>query len=229
MPSRLEETLGHRFRDPTLLAEALTHRSYANERGLPGHYERLEFLGDSVLGLVAARWLFARFPRYSEGRLSRLKSQVVSTTNLARCARRLDLGAVLKLGVGEERSGGRDKPSLLADAAEAVFGALYLDAGLEVARQVIEPLLAAALEEDPDALIADAKTDLQEWVQARGWQLPEYRLVGERGPDHDKEFEVECWLEGRRVGRGEGKSKKVAEQRAAAAALDSLTGAEASP
>jgi ribonuclease-3 len=220
--SPLEKRLGYRFKRPDLLELAVTHRSWANEQSVPEHYERLEFLGDSVLGLVAAEWLYSQHPELPEGELSKLKAQLVSRETLARHARELGLGAELKIGVGEERSGGRTKPSLLADSLEAVFGALYLDGGLEVARKAILPMLEDAYDQKAGEPVLDAKTHLQEFSQALGWDLPEYRLTGSSGPDHNKTFVVECWVAGELAGQGEGPSKKLAEQRAAADALERL-------
>lgn len=224
--SPVEEALGHAFRRRDLLQRALTHRSYSNERGERQNYERLEFLGDSVLGLITARWLFDRFPDESEGELAKVKSYLVSTPVLAKYADVLELGPQLRLGVGEERSGGRSKKSILADVVEALFGAVYLDGGLEAARKVIEPVLLYGLEVRGKLIHADPKTILQELSQSRGWGLPSYRVVEEAGPDHQKVFTVECWLEGERMmGRAEGKSKKAAAQRAASQALVALGGA----
>jgi len=222
-----EKRLGYRFKKVDLLELALTHRSHANEQGSEENYERLELLGDAVLGLVAVEWLYARHPEMPEGDLSKLKAHLVSKVVLAPYAERIDLGSALRLGVGEERSGGRTKASLLADSLEAVFGAVYLDGGVEPARLAIRPMLEAGVEaplgERPQALLeGDFKTRLQEFAQGRGWALPEYRLVGESGPDHIKVFHVECHLEGGWIGRGEGPSKKLAEQRAAADALAQL-------
>lgn len=216
-----EKALGHRFRSRELLDLALTHRSYANERGSTAHYERLEFLGDAVLGLIAGEWLYEHRPTLPEGELSRLKSSLVSAAALGRIARGLGLGDLLRLGIGEERSGGRNKASLLADSMEAVFGAVYLDGGMKAASAVIVPLIERALEERPSHA-ADSKTALQEAAQSRGWPLPEYRLVAEEGPDHEKLFTVECWVRGERFGAAQGPSKKVAEQRAASEALAHL-------
>jgi ribonuclease-3 len=227
--TRFEKRLGHRFRHPDLLELALTHRSHANERGRDEHYERLEYLGDAVLGMVTAEWLYRNHPGLPEGELSRLKAQLVSRGALARHAAGIMLGEVLRLGVGEERSGGRAKPSLLADSLEAVFGAVYLDAGLAAAAKVIHPMLASMLEADEgrsQLLGADAKTRLQEVVQAQGRALPEYRHIGATGPDHSRLYRVECHLDGRLAGTGEGSSKKLAEQRAAA---EALAGIEAAP
>jgi ribonuclease-3 len=215
---RLQVSLGHRFHDPELLRTALTHRSAANERG-DAHYERLEFLGDAVLGLVAAEWLFETLPEEAEGRLARLKSYLVSTRALADWARELEVGGVLVLGSGEERSGGREKQSLLADALEAVLGAVYLDGGLDTVRAVVRPRLEASIEREPQLQRQEAKTMLQEALQARGDPLPEYRLVAELGPPHERTFHVECWVGERRLGAGEGGTKKAAERAAAEEAL----------
>lgn len=221
-PTPLEKRLGYRFKRLDLLDLALTHRSWANEQSVPEHYERLEFLGDAVLGLVTADWLYERHPELPEGELSKLKAQIVSKTTLARYAEALDLGSSLKIGVGEDRSGGRAKSSLLADSMEAVYGALYLDGGLEVARKAILAMAEEAYLEQTQQSVTDPKTQLQEVVQALGWDLPEYRLTGAIGPDHNKTFVVEVWLVGSLAGRGEGPNKKTAEQRAAADALEQL-------
>jgi ribonuclease-3 len=222
----LETRLGHRFKRPELLTLALTHRSFANEQGDAENYERLEFLGDAVLGLVASEILYRRHPELPEGELSKLKAHAVSKSALAPYAEQIGIGAALRLGVGEERSGGRSKMSLLADSLEALFGAVFLDGGLGPAREVVLPMLQAALADAPGersrAGSGDSKTRLQELAQGRGWPLPEYRLIGEAGPDHSKVFTVECWVAGAPAGRGEGASKKAAEQRAAADALSAF-------
>jgi ribonuclease III len=218
----LEKRLGYRFKRPDLLDLAITHRSWANEQGIPEHYERLEYLGDSVLGLVTAEWLYCQHPELPEGELSKLKAQLVSKPTVARYAEELELGPALKIGVGEDRSGGRTKLSLLGDSMEAVFGALYLDGGLEAARKAIVPMLEHSYEGKIELVVTDAKTQLQEVSQALGWELPEYRLASSSGPDHSKIFVVECWLAGALAGQGEGPSKKIAEQRAAADALAKL-------
>ncbi|HYG62849.1 MAG TPA: ribonuclease III [Thermoanaerobaculia bacterium] len=217
--SPFERRLGYRFKRLDLLELALTHRSWANEKSLPEHYERLEFLGDAVLGMITAEWLFQNHPELPEGELSKLKAQLVSGTSLARHAEKLKLGEELRLGVGEERSGGRTKSSLLADSLEAVFGAIFLDNGLDAARAVVLPMIEEASGEKAILQTRDAKTQLQEIAQALGWDLPEYRLVDSAGPDHSKVFTVECWLNGECSGRGDGPSKKLAEQRSAAEAL----------
>jgi ribonuclease-3 len=223
-PTSLEKKLGHRFKRPDLLELALTHRSWANEQGIPEHYERLEFLGDAVLGLITAEWLYQNHPELPEGELSKRKAQLVSRPALAHHAEAIELGPLLRIGVGEDRSGGRTKASLLADSMEAIFGAVYLDGGMEAARQVILVMLKEAAGEPVQLLSADAKTQLQELTQALGWDLPEYRLAAATGPDHSKVFTVECWVGGEIAGRGEGPSKKVAEQKAAAEALVAIPG-----
>ena len=200
-----------------MLEQALTHSSFANERGLEHDNERLEFLGDSVLGLVVADRLFRGDPSAPEGVLSRTRSHVVSAEALARRARELDLGPALRLGHGEDHSGGREKPSLLADALEAVIGAVFVDGGLQAARDLVEQWIEAEAAETMDAL--DAKSDLQESLQSQGLEPPFYRHVGRDGPDHDPVFHVECWVGGRAVAAASGHSKKVAERRAAARAL----------
>ena len=215
-----EKRIGYRFKQVAFLDLALTHRSYANEQGFEANYERLEFLGDAVLGLVTTEWLYRNLPELPEGDLTKRKNHLVSKDVLAPYALEMSLGEVLRLGVGEERSGGRAKTSLLANSMEAVFGAAYLDGGIEAARKVILPmLLGASGERPPTAIDRDAKTRLQEVAQGQGWPLPEYRLCAESGPDHSKVFAVECWVHGEQVGQGEGPSKKIAEQRAAADAL----------
>jgi ribonuclease-3 len=221
-PSPLEKKLKHRFKRPDLLDLALTHRSWANEQGIPEHYERLEFLGDAVLGLITAEWLYECHPELPEGELSKLKSQLVSRNTLAAFAEELELGPALRMGVGEERAGGRTKASLLADSLEAVFGALFLDGGLEAATRAVVAMLEGAIAERGQLLERDAKTQLQEIAQALGWALPDYRVLEASGPDHNKLFTVECWVAGEASGQGEGPSKKLAEQRAAADALARL-------
>ncbi len=224
----VEQRLAHRFSDPTLLAAALTHRSWAHERGRGPTYERLEFLGDAVFTLVAAAWLCRRFPGHAEGELSQLKSYLVSETVLAEAAAGLDLGSALRLGVGEDRSGGRRKASLLADAFEAVVGALYLDAGLGTVERLAEPVLEEALAGRERLSDHDAKSRLQEILQQRGGPLPRYEHVAAAGPDHDRSFTVECWLGPALAGVATGPSKKVAEQRAAVAALTFIVDDESS-
>ncbi len=225
----LEGALGYRFADRGLLEHALTHRSRAHEDASGGvaDNESLEFLGDAVLGLVIADLLFREFPEHDEGWKSKVKATLVSAPTLARLGEQLDLGTYLLLGRGEEKSGGRRKPSLLADTFEAVVAAIYLDGGLSAAAAFIEAGFGSALDDvrsrgASDAIAADAKSALQEWLQARGRHLPEYRLVAEAGPGHRKVFTVEVRAGGEGIARGEGRSKKEAEQQAARRALDGL-------
>ena len=220
----LQSRLSYRFMDLKQLEMALTHRSWVHEKNLGEHYERAEFLGDAVLGLIASEWLYRTHTDLAEGELSRLKSHVVSEPVLAEWASGFDLGAALRLGVGEDRSGGRTKKSLLADAMESVLGAVYLDGGLESVRSILEPLLVQTLGADHNGSLASAaKSELQELIQSQGIALPEYRHVAEEGPDHRKRFHVECWVEDRRVSVGSGATKKEAEQAAAHAALGALS------
>lgn len=223
---RLEDQLGHVFTDESLPVRALTHSSWSNEQGRDDNYERLEFLGDAVLGLVTSQWLFLRYPDRSEGRLAKLKSYLVSAPVLADYARAVDLGPMLRVGVGEERSGGRKKKSILADVVEALFGAIYLDGGFDAACPLIEQVLERGLEARSRIAPADSKTQLQELLQGDGRGLPTYRLVETSGPDHRKTFHVECVLGDEVLGAAEGRSKKSAEQQAAAQALLRLTPAE---
>ena len=225
---RFQDRLGYRFRRPDLLERALTHRSYANENDLEENYERLEFLGDAVLGLATAEWLYRESPERQEGELTRSKGHLVSARVLAAVAEALELGPILLLGVGEDRSGGRSKGSLLADALEAVVGAVFRDGGYEAARRVVAGLLERAPRPPRGIDSRDAKTRLQELLQARGQGQPIYHELAASGPDHEKRFTVQCLLDGRPLGAGVGRSKKQAEQRAASAALAVLDAAEPS-
>ncbi len=219
----IESRLNYRFGDRSQLLMALTHRSWVNETASGQHYERIEFLGDAILGLVISEWLYERYPDLPEGQLSKKKSYLVSEPVLARWAAELGLGEVMRLGVGEDRSGGRTKPSLLADVMEAVLGVVYLENGLPAVRSVLEPLIEPVVADDIEETdVAGAKSTLQEVTQSRGMELPDYRHVAEEGPDHDKKFHVECWVDGQRISEGAGASKKQAEQSAARAALSSL-------
>lgn len=216
------EVLAVDVRDPTKLAEALTHRSYAFEQGVRPHNERMEFLGDAVLGLIVTDQIFHHEPHSPEGRLAKLRSVVVSESSLARVARGLGLGAHVRLGRGEDSSGGRDKDSILADTLEAVIGAVYLDQGLEVAERLVRSWFAepiADLASRPEAV--DAKTALQELLAGAGRPLPEYE-ISEAGPDHAKRFAAVVRIEQFALGRGEGRTKKEAEQGAAAEAVQRL-------
>ena len=218
-PSELQQRISYSFRDARLLERALTHRSYANEHRLSEHNERLEFLGDSVLNLVVSERLMKDRPRSPEGELSRLRAAVVSEASLAEVARSIGLGAFLLLGKGEEQTGGRDKDSLLADALEALIASLYLDGGFDRATAFIEARFQEILDRTGGT---DCKTELQERSQELLKVLPEYRVVSESGPDHRKEFVIELSVRGEILGRGSGKSKKEAEQKAAKEALQKL-------
>jgi ribonuclease-3 len=232
-PEKLEAAIGHRFRDRGLLETSLVHRSAPNERPgtCPESNERLEFLGDTVLDLVIAQALFARFPAATEGELTRYKASLVSELALTEVARNLGLGAFLVLGRGEEETDGRDKPSILSDALEAVVGAVYLDAGLEAAEGVILGLFGKGLDGvgETSAPRGDYKTALQEWTQARGRGLPGYRLAATEGPDHARRYTVTVALEGEELATGQGTSKREAERLAAQAALKRLVEREADP
>ncbi len=221
----LEKKLNYTFRDPGLLGEALSHSSYANEHRSAGlrSNERLEFLGDSVLGFVTAEFLFLQHPDLPEGDLTRIRAALVCEQSLYEVARKLDLGRYLKLGRGEEAGGGRERTSILADATEAVFAAVYLDGGIGAASTLIHRvLLDAEKEEVVEERRRDYKTALQELVQRQADQVLTYRMIGEEGPDHDKTFLAEVLLNGIQVGTGSGHSKKEAEQSAAKAALRKL-------
>ena len=222
--SPLERALGIRFRAQGLRDEALSHRSFAFERGTSVTNERLEFLGDAVLGLVITDLAFRAFPELSEGDLAKLRAAMVNMTTLAEGARALNLGAQRRRGRGEARSGGREKPRILADGLEAVLGAVYLDRGLrpvyELVRRLFWPRMVAYVRGEGDR---DYKTLLQELAAQDLGRLPEYR-VQERGPDHRKEFTATVVVGGRESGRGTGRSKKEAEQRAAREAYQRLTG-----
>lgn len=217
----LEAKLGYHFKDRALLENALTHSSYANEnRGALGSNERLEFLGDSVLGMVTADFLFKEHPDLPEGDLTRTRAALVCEESLVEVADLLDLGAYLKLGRGEEAGGGRERPSIRADAVEAVLAAVYLDGGLMEARKIIQRFILD--KETEKSASRDYKTTLQELVQRESGQVLTYRLTGESGPDHAKVFSVEVDLNGQKVGEGTGHSKKEAEQMAARAAIARL-------
>jgi len=207
--------LGYSFRRPELLRQALTHRSF----GTP-HYERMEFIGDAVLNCIVGAALYERFPVLPEGDLSRMRAGLVNGDTLARVARQLGLGPMIRLGDGELKSGGAARASILADALEAVFGAVFLDGGYEAAREVIVKCYADVLRDaDPEALRKDPKTRLQEWLQARRWPVPEYVVTTTSGEAHEQQFSVECRIPGLAVvAVGEGGSRRAAEQAAAEAA-----------
>jgi ribonuclease-3 len=220
---RLQEGIGYYFEDLSLLRDALTHRSFVNEHPeqAPHDNERMEFLGDAILDLAASALLWRQYPQAREGELSRRRADLVCESSLAEIARRLALGDLLRLGKGEERSGGRDKPRLLASALEALIAAVYLDAGEQEAISVARALLAPHV----DALQpgeSDYKSRLQELLQGRGESPPAYELIGTEGPDHDRTFHVEVLRGSERIGRGSGRSKLIAEQAAARNALRDL-------
>ncbi len=223
-PSELQQRISYTFGDPRLLERALTHRSFANEHRLSEHNERLEFLGDSVLNLIVSEQLMEDRPRSSEGELSRLRAAVVSEPSLAEVARSIGLGEHLRLGKGEEQTGGRDKASLLANSLEALIASLYLDGGIEEAAAFIESRFRQVFDRvGGTGGPFDFKTVLQERCQELLKTLPEYRVVSESGPDHRKQFEIELIVRGEVLGHGAGKSKKEAEQRAAKEALNKLS------
>lgn len=231
----LEERLGYKFSNRELLDRALIHSSAVPElRGATADAlgdstplsdnERLEFLGDAVLELLASEYLLAAFPEWSEGQLSKSRARIVNASSLESAARRLRLGEHLRLGRGEEKTGGREKQTLLADAFEAVVAAVYLDSGLSAARALLQRVLfEQALEERGERIAeSDRKSALQEFLQRRGQAPAEYRLAGESGPDHQKTFQIEVWINGECLARGEGSTKKEAEQQAARSALEQL-------
>ncbi len=226
---QVEKKVGHVFRRPDLLEQALTHSSYAYENPAAGGVrdnELLEFLGDSVVGLAAAAYVYAAFPGRSEGELSKLKASATNTAALARLARSVRLDKALRLGRGEEKSGGRKKPSILAGVFEAVVGAVFLDGGFDPARAFVERLMAADFRDIPaeDFRINNYKSALQEHFQKDNQPPPEYRTVATRGPDHERVFAVEVVHGGRTLARARGPSKKAAEQKAAQKALKRILG-----
>jgi ribonuclease III len=237
---QLMSRLGYAFRDPLLLDRALTHSSAVPElRAARGEdiaftgsaiqdNERLEFLGDAVLELLTSEYLLLNYPEWTEGQLSKSRARIVNAHSLEIAARGLRLGEHLRLGRGEEKTGGREKPALLADAFEAVVAAMYLDGGLGPARDLLKrTVFEQALEDGVRISESDRKSALQEFLQAKGEQPAEYRLAGETGPDHQKTFRVEVWVKGEFMSSAEGTTKKEAEQKAARSALDKLLSAEA--
>ena len=223
-PQDFSDRLGLPFSNTLLLRRALTHRSYLNEHpeALEDN-ERLEFLGDAILDFLVGAWLYNHFPEMKEGDLTRLRSALVRTEQLAHFAKKIDLGSVMQLGRGEAESGGRDRPALLCATFEALVGALYMNSGFEAVREFVEPLLEPAARQ---ILLAhreqDPKSQLQEWVQAQGYGPPHYKTIASSGPEHEKTFEVEVIVNGEPYGRGIGTSKQSAAKEAARAALKSL-------
>ena len=211
--------IGYEFKDKKLLKQALTHSSYANEQKInkSGDYERLEFLGDAVLEVVSSEFLFHKYPDLPEGKLTKLRASMVCEPSLAICARDLDLGSYILLGKGEESTGGRNRESITSDVMEAIIGAIFLDGGMEKAKAHIERFVLSDLEDK--ALFYDSKSTLQEVLQGELRKDFEYILNAERGPEHDKEFDVSVIVDGKVLGNGKGRTKKAAEQQAAYQAL----------
>ncbi len=219
---QLQKDLGYVFRTPELPLQALTHKSFSNEQRDKSepHNERLEFLGDAVLELTVSDRIYHRYPDIPEGGLTRIRAEVVCEKGLNQIARRLNLGAGLRLGKGEEKCGGRNKASLLSDALEALIGAVFLEGGYAAAYKVVEQVFAEALDHSANIRYGtDYKTALQECLQARYGRLPEYQLVKVSGPDHGRIFTIQVCFDDRVLGSGEGSSKKQAEQNAASQAL----------
>ncbi len=211
-----QEKLGYKFNNIELLERALSHSSYANENGLPESNERLEFLGDSVLGFISAEYFFSTYKAQSEGSLTKHRAAAVCEKTLCTFSKELGIDKVIRLGKGETRTGGAERPSILADAFESVLAAVYLDGGIEPAKKIV---LRFITREGIDEARRDYKTMLQEVVQKHPEEAVEYFVVDERGPDHDKEFTVELQLNSNVIGSGTGRSKKLAEQAAAREAL----------
>ncbi|MBR3632631.1 MAG: ribonuclease III [Elusimicrobiaceae bacterium] len=219
MPTELEQIIGYSFKDTAILKEALTHKSFAGEHRAITHNERLEFLGDSILGAIVANYIYGKCPHSEEGVLSKIKSNLVSRHNLYLWAKELDLGRFMRLGHGELATGGRQRDSILSNAMEAVLGAVYLDGGYEAAEQVVLPWVRTqTLNQDG----GDFKSMLQEYVQKHSREVPTYEIVQTVGPEHDKTFTVEVSLNGKRLGIGKGHNKKSAEQAAAQNAYQHL-------
>ena len=218
----LQKTLNYSFNDPCLLNKALTHKSYANEIDIPvKNNERFEFLGDSVLDLIVSHYMILEYDDLAEGALSKIRAAVVNEACLAKLAKDMDLGQYLLLGKGEHFSGGRQKSSILANAFEALVGALFCDSNLETVSKILMPTLIIEIDKYKDTCkLRDFKSDLQEYTQDKLTCIPSYQVVGEMGPDHDKSFEVEVTVRNKVQGKGNGKSKKEAEQSAAMMALD---------
>jgi len=217
----LQTKLNYRFKDRNLILTALTHSSYANEHKCESN-ERLEFLGDSILGMVVAAYLYRLFPDMPEGKMTRLRAELVCEQSLHRVASKMDFGENLRLGRGEELSGGRERNSILADCVEAVIAALYLDGGFDIARGFIMEHILSELDQSDFAYGSDFKTELQELVQQKPNQSLNYIMVAENGPDHMKSFTAQVRLNGAVLGTGEGRTKKEAEQNAAKRALSTL-------
>lgn len=226
---QIQSILAHRFSSFTQLEQALTHPSFHNERGGEfGDYQRLEFLGDAVLGMLLAEMLYSRYPHAAEGDLSRFRAQLAGQGTLAGLARNRGLGAFIRVGRGEEQSDGRDKDSILCDILEALLAAVYLDGGLEAARRLVTELFDELLDHPLDSVVSrDAKSELQELLSARGMAPPQYRLADESGPPHNRTFSFLVLVDGEVVAEGRGRSKKAAQQAAATLALAAINSAGA--
>ncbi|MFH0975486.1 MAG: ribonuclease III [Spirochaetota bacterium] len=221
--NKLQKNLKIKFKDKSLLNRALTHRSYVNEYRTLKDNERLEYLGDSVLAVIINEYLFKRYEDYPEGDLAKIKSAVVSESTLAKVAAEINLGSFLLMGKGEERCGGRDRSSILANTFEAIIGALYLDAGLKDSKKYVLSLLKSHVERiDKQSYLRDPKTALQEYVQAKYKERPQYEIVNESGPDHKKQFTVKLIIHGKDVSVGNGTSKRKAEMDAAKVILEDI-------
>ena len=219
MITELEQSLGYQFKDEKLITEALTHRSYKKEI----NNERLEFLGDAVMDLIVGEYLFYLFPEAEEGMLSKLRAALVNEESFTKLAKYLNLGKFLYLSSAEENNNGREKPSILSSAFEAVIGAIYLDSGFDVAKNVALRLLKAKFPViTPEELLKDYKTTLQEITQAHFGVIPEYRLISSSGPDHKKEFEIGVYIQDKEYARAKGKSKKTAQQEGARLTIEKL-------
>lgn len=217
--SMLQDRIGYRFQDEKLLKQAITHSSFTNEQRINkiGHYERLEFLGDAVLELVSSEYLFYEHTDMPEGQMTKVRASMVCEPALAFCAADLELGKFILLGKGEENTGGRGRDSIISDVMEAIIGAIYLDGGFEPAKKFIYRFILSDLEKK--RLFYDSKSNLQELIQSKLKKEFHYELLGESGPEHNKEFSVAVYLENECIGTGIGKTKKAAEQQAAYAAL----------
>lgn len=221
----LEQKLGYRFHDRALLLTALSHSSYANENKGAGRTsnERLEFLGDSVLGQVVASHLYLSYPKMPEGQMTRHRAELVCETSLYEVARTLNLGEYIRLGKGEENTGGRERESILADAVEAIIAALYLDGGMQVAKEFIDRYILDGTDFADSHQMSDYKTALQEYVQRKSGQSLSYELISESGPDHNKSFTMQVLLNDKPIGTGQGHTKKEAEQFAAKNGLEEIS------
>ncbi len=219
--SKLEQCLDYQFKNKNLIIEALTHKSYKK----PYNNERLEFLGDAVLNLIVGEYLYTKFPQSNEGELSKIRASLVNETGFTKLANEIKLGDYIYLSVAEERNKGRTKASILSDAFEAIMGAVYLESGIDTLKDIILKLLEKSYDKiNLDVLFSDFKTALQEITQAEFGSIPEYKLEGSYGPDHQKEFEVSIWIDGKMYGKSIGKSKKLAQQAVAKIALEFLRG-----